>query len=46
VARCRPSGEQLGARKLAKATGTPLYVMKAGRIVNLNPNARTKKETA
>jgi len=31
------------ARKRAKATGTPLYVMKNGRITNLNPGCRPKK---
>ena len=28
------------ARKLAQATRTPLYVIRNGRIVNLNANAR------
>ena len=31
------------ARRLAKATGTPLYVLKNGRIVNLNAAARKRK---
>jgi len=26
--------------RLAKATGTPFWVMKNGRMVNLNPNAK------
>jgi len=30
------------AEKLAKATGTPLYVMKNGKVVNLNPKVRPK----
>lgn len=30
------------ARKLAKATGTPLYVLKKGRVVNLNPRGRKR----
>jgi len=28
------------ARKLAEETGTPFYVMRKGKIVNLNPNAK------
>jgi len=28
------------ARKLARQTGTPFWVVKDGRIVNLNPRAR------
>ena len=31
------------ARKLAIATGTPFYVWKDGRVVNLNPNGRLKR---
>jgi len=31
------------ARRLAKATGTPVYVLKKGRVVNLNPGARKQK---
>ena len=27
------------AHKLAKQTGTPMYVLKAGRVVNINPVA-------
>lgn len=30
------------AHKLAKATGTPVYVLKKGRVVNLNPT-RSKR---
>jgi len=30
------------AFKLAKATGTPFYVMKNGKIVNLNPIGRKR----
>lgn len=33
------------ARKLAKETGTPLYVWEKGRVVNLNPIGR-KRATA
>jgi hypothetical protein len=29
------------ARKLARDKNTPFYVMKAGRIVNLNPRRKT-----
>lgn len=31
------------ARALAKATGTPLYTLKNGRVVNLNPTAHKKR---
>ena len=31
------------AKKLALATGTPLYVLKKGRVVNLNPRSRKTK---
>ena len=31
------------ARKLAIATGTPFYVWKDGRVVNLNPKGRLKR---
>jgi hypothetical protein len=31
------------AYRLAKATGTPLYIMKNGRIVDLNAGARKRK---
>jgi hypothetical protein len=30
------------AFKLAKATGTPFFVMKKGKIVNLNPTGRKR----
>lgn len=30
------------ARKLAKTTGTPVYVLKKGRVVNLNPGGRKR----
>jgi len=30
------------ARRLALATGTPLYVLKDGRVVNLNPKGRLR----
>ena len=33
------------ARKLAKETGTPLYVWEKGRVVNLNP-IRRKRATS
>ena len=33
------------AHKLAKKTGTPLYVWQKGRVVNLNP-VRRKRATA
>jgi hypothetical protein len=37
----------LAARRLAKATGTPLYVMKNGRIVNLMAgNGKRRKKPA
>jgi hypothetical protein len=32
------------ARKLAIATGTPFYVWKDGRVVNLNPKGRLKRQ--
>ena len=31
------------ALKLGRETGTPVYVMKNGRIVNINPSGRLKK---
>lgn len=31
------------ARQIAKATGTPLYIMRKGKIVNLNAGARQRK---
>lgn len=31
------------ARHLAETTGTPLYVMKGGRVVNLNRGARRRR---
>jgi hypothetical protein len=31
------------AHKLAKQTGTPLYVLKGGRVVNINPVAGKKR---
>jgi len=35
------------ARKLAKATGTPVYVMKKGRVVDLNAgNGKQRRKTA
>lgn len=30
------------ARRLALATGTPLYVLKDGKLVNLNPKGRLR----
>lgn len=30
------------ARKLAEETGTPFYVMKGGKVVNLNPVRRKR----
>ncbi len=33
------------AHKLAKATGTPLYVFKDGKVVNLNPRGRKRIAT-
>jgi len=30
------------ARKLAKVTGTPFFVLKDGRVKNLNPRHRSK----
>lgn len=35
------------AKKLAKATGTPVYVLKNGRVVDLNPRRgkRRRKKT-
>ena len=30
------------ARRLAKRTGTPLYVFQGGRVVNLNPAGRKR----
>jgi hypothetical protein len=31
------------AQKLAKATGSPLYVMKNGKMVDLNPGRQSSK---
>lgn len=31
------------ARRLALATGTPLYVLKNGKVVNLNPKGRLRR---
>ncbi len=31
------------ARKLAEDTGTPFYVLKNGRVVNLNPRKRNAR---
>jgi len=31
------------AMRIAKATHTPLYVMKNGRVVSINPNAKRRK---
>jgi len=33
------------ARRLAEATNTPFYVLKNGRVVNLNPRARKRRTT-
>lgn len=30
------------ARRLAEETGTPLYVLKGGRVVDLNPSRRKR----
>jgi len=30
------------ARKLSEATGTPFYIWRDGRVVNLNPKGRLK----
>ncbi|HZL36818.1 MAG TPA: hypothetical protein VFC78_15975 [Tepidisphaeraceae bacterium] len=30
------------ARKLSEATGTPFYIFKNGRVVNLNPRGRRR----
>jgi hypothetical protein len=32
------------ALRLSKATGTPFWVMKNGRMVNLNPKARGRRK--
>ncbi len=32
------------ALRLSKATGTPFWVMKNGRMVNLNPNAKRRRK--
>ncbi len=32
------------ALRLSKATGTPFWVMKNGRMVNLNPKARRRRK--
>ncbi len=32
------------ALRLSKATGTPFWVMKNGRLVNLNPDAKTRRK--
>lgn len=35
------------ARKLAQATGTPMYVLKQGRVTNLNPvNGKRRRKSA
>lgn len=34
------------ARKLAEATGTPFYVVKKGRIVDLNPSRTKSRKSA
>ncbi len=34
------------ALRLSKATGTPFWVMKNGRMVNLNPNAKRHRKTS
>jgi hypothetical protein len=34
------------ARKLAVETGTPFWVMRKGKMVNLNPNARPRQLVA
>ncbi|HOI56412.1 MAG TPA: hypothetical protein PLP01_14285 [Phycisphaerae bacterium] len=31
------------AQRLALATGTPLYVLKNGKVVNLNPKGRLRR---
>ena len=31
------------ARKLAETTGTPFYVVRNGRVVNLNPTRKPRK---
>ena len=31
------------ARQLALETGTPLYVLQKGKVVNLNPQGRTRR---
>ncbi len=33
------------ALRLAKATGTPFWVMKNGRMVNLNPGAKRRRKS-
>jgi hypothetical protein len=33
------------ARRPALATGTPLYVMKDGKVVNLNPKGRLRRRS-
>ena len=37
---------QKDARKLAEETGTPFYVWKNGRVVNLNPKGKLKRKKA
>lgn len=32
------------AWRVSKATGTPFWVMKNGRMVNLNPKAKTRRK--
>jgi hypothetical protein len=32
------------ALRLSQATGTPFWVMKNGKMVNLNPDARTRRK--
>lgn len=33
------------ARKLAKRTGTPLYIFRDGRVVDINPLKRRRKKS-
>lgn len=33
------------ARRLAMATGTPLYILKDGKVVNLNPKGRLRSRS-
>jgi hypothetical protein len=34
------------ARKLSEATGTPFYVVKKGKVVNLNPTKKRARKIA